>query len=838
MNHLIYPLDQQKTINRFLTTGTYCQPQEFKKAVLKGNINEWLKYGFSIHENPCRGEFLEKRRALTPEYIDISQYKLHDTITVFDQERTLQVYYPFGNAGLDFSEFYFNPTYLRSYSYCCLFSDTQSIEDFLLETCGGVTLWLNDVLITDFIPFTRNMVKQQKVTLPLKQGFNKLVICLDDLAERDTDYYFHLIYLGDEKIRMCIPVPAEIEADKIYQIEHMMDDISFEKEVFISEPVELQIHNPFHEPLQMTAFYKPVADKMTDAGSLIEKRTYELTNDKTEVRLFEADDVKSGFYYFQIEVLYEGIAVGRRIGTQVFHHKLLEAKTYGIKERKQEALAYLRDVEVENVYKAAAMLHLDGNARAANQILLEELKGIELRKDCSDFHLVIVIQIYIRFSGLLWDETKRRIEEVLLNFRYWFDEPGNDVMWFFSENHALLFHICQYAAGRLFPDQIFTNSGLTGTQLVAKAEILLDKWFAGFLGEYITEWNSNAYIPVDVLGLCSLYNLTEAGNQWKEAARKALDHIFYDMALLEHKGTVMTTFGRSYEKELKGNYTAGTTSLLYIAYNKGCLNRAALAYTSFALGEYEPPAEYRQFMELPEGEAIIYKKTQGYEGYVNLYMYKDSTVQLSTALDFYPFTPGYQEHIMQATINPTAQVFVNHPGEVQPYGNGRPNFFAGNGSRPRGAQYRDLGILQYKIPQEHPVSYTHAYIPLSEFKGYIGDDHVVTVEQEDGYIGVITLNGLHMQQEGPCKYREFISPGRENVWLIKMGRKDVYGSLQAFYQKIKKIQMIKQEDREVWNIVGTEYGDVVLAEEGLLIGGKKAADYPYTYQGVMEKTCS
>jgi len=64
VNHLIYPLDQQKTINRFLTTGTYCQPQEFKKAVLKGNINEWLKYGFSIHENPCRGEFIEKRQLL------------------------------------------------------------------------------------------------------------------------------------------------------------------------------------------------------------------------------------------------------------------------------------------------------------------------------------------------------------------------------------------------------------------------------------------------------------------------------------------------------------------------------------------------------------------------------------------------------------------------------------------------------------------------------------------------------------------------------------------------------------------------------------------------------
>ena len=51
---------------------------------------------------------------------------------------------------------------------------------------------------------------------------------------------------------------------------------------------------------------------------------------------------------------------------------------------------------------------------------------------------------------------------MILNFRYWIDEPGNDVMWFFSENHALLFHICQYYAGTLYPNEVFTCSGRTG----------------------------------------------------------------------------------------------------------------------------------------------------------------------------------------------------------------------------------------------------------------------------------------------------------------------------------------------------------------------------------------
>ena len=72
------------------------------------------------------------------------------------------------------------------------------------------------------------------------------------------------------------------------------------------------------------------------------------------------------------------------------------------------------------------------------------------------------------------------------------------------------------------------KSFLTGTLRLEeeRAEELLEEWFGTFFGEYITEWNSNAYIPVDVLGLCGLHNLAEKGNRWHQASEKALDVIF------------------------------------------------------------------------------------------------------------------------------------------------------------------------------------------------------------------------------------------------------------------------------------------------------------------------
>ena len=53
MNYLEYPLFAEGYINRFLITGVYTKRQQFEKAVLQGRVNEWLKKGFAIHENPC-----------------------------------------------------------------------------------------------------------------------------------------------------------------------------------------------------------------------------------------------------------------------------------------------------------------------------------------------------------------------------------------------------------------------------------------------------------------------------------------------------------------------------------------------------------------------------------------------------------------------------------------------------------------------------------------------------------------------------------------------------------------------------------------------------------------
>jgi hypothetical protein len=105
---------------------------------------------------------------------------------------------------------------------------------------------------------------------------------------------------------------------------------------------------------------------------------------------------------------------------------------------------------------------------------------------------------------------------------------GDDVMWFWSENHVLCFHTAQLVAGRLFPDATFPNSGKTGRQHAAQAAARLDRWFASILEHGLCEWNSAAYYPIDLLGLLTLHDMAP---EFRDRAAAVMDRIFVMAAL-------------------------------------------------------------------------------------------------------------------------------------------------------------------------------------------------------------------------------------------------------------------------------------------------------------------
>ena len=80
------------------------------------------------------------------------------------------------------------------------------------------------------------------------------------------------------------------------------------------------------------------------------------------------------------------------------------------------------------------------------------LPAIEDCHDCADFILVPLLWARRVYGEAIAGDLRQRIDAAILNYRYWMDEPGNDVQWYFSENHALLFHTAAYLAGDLLPE--------------------------------------------------------------------------------------------------------------------------------------------------------------------------------------------------------------------------------------------------------------------------------------------------------------------------------------------------------------------------------------------------
>lgn len=832
MNRLIYPLYRGKTINRWLLASIYEKKMRFEPMTMSGDINLWLKEGFSIHENPCRKEFVQARRQAMPEFPGLASAEPGEALTAAEGSKKWGVYFPFDNANVELSAFWFVPTYLKAYAYTNVTSSAAHPADFELRTCGGAAVRINGKLVVDFTPYTRNIEQRIRFQAELGEGINELEVCFDDLAERDTQYYFRLDYIGSGKVEIAVPV-GERNAEKVQAVEQMLYNSRFAKDTVLEGNVELTIHNPFTQEIEchISSCYE---ENLAEGG--LRSLTVKLAPGSLKTDLGPVENFAMGFNHFELSIEVEGIKLHRILPLQVYPVSLLPvAVSPYLEERKKAALQFLAVHGEENINKAMAILYAGGDYGEAKEIILRQLAGINDRYDCSDFHLVHLYRLWrdFRNKDLFDEEFWSRIKSCILNFRYWMDEPGDDVMWFFSENHALLFHACQLLAGQIFPDETFPNSGLKGSALVVKAEGLLTGWFERFMDEGLTEWNCSAYIPIDVLGLANLYDMA-ASPAIKESARLALDSVFYYTAVNGFHGILASTFGRSYEKELKGNYINGTSSMCWIGWGIGYLNQSGKASVSFCLSDYTPPAEYAAYMSVPENQSMVFRNTQGYMGHADLYTYKTNRGILATACKFKPGHKGYQEHIVQAAFDPEAQIWINHPGELHAHGSGRPNFWAGNGYLPKAAQYRGLSLVIYKINPEHTVDYTHAYFPVESFDHYVQFGNWCFARKGSGYAAIYADNGIALQAGGLNKDRELVSQGYDNVWIMRISDHNEFAGFDAFVEGMLLSGLTVGPDQRV-QLKDPVYGWVEMAWEApLQVNGTPVQYKGFSTNGLIE----
>ncbi len=209
--------------------------------------------------------------------------------------------------------------------------------------------------------------------------------------------------------------------------------------------------------------------------------------------------------------------------------------------------AVLKEMMHGKNFNSSKVLHALENGKPYDSSIFNGVYNfVSNRWDTSDFRLQSLARILYEHHDAITDSEYTLVKKSFLEFKYWMDQPGADSMCYWSENHQLLFSTSEYLAGQYWPDEVFSNSGLTGRDhmTIARSRILTwleQRWLYGF-----TEWYSNTYYVEDLAPLANLIDFAKD----EEIAIKAkiiLDLLLYDVASQSYKGTFIATSGRMYE---------------------------------------------------------------------------------------------------------------------------------------------------------------------------------------------------------------------------------------------------------------------------------------------------
>jgi hypothetical protein len=187
------------------------------------------------------------------------------------------------------------------------------------------------------------------------------------------------------------------------------------------------------------------------------------------------------------------------------------------------------------------------------------------RPDCADFRMICLLKGLLAYKDLISEETKAVMKRSILAFKYAMSEPGIDSMCYWSENHQVLVGACEYLAGMIYPEELFSNNGMTGKWHREHGEEVLLSWMEKRFRFGFAEWHSNTYYEEDAAPLAVLVD--HAGNP--EIAEKAaiiLDLLFLDMAQHRFEGRFVAASGRCYEKQKKDSSLADVNDLLRWAF--------------------------------------------------------------------------------------------------------------------------------------------------------------------------------------------------------------------------------------------------------------------------------
>jgi hypothetical protein len=253
------------------------------------------------------------------------------------------------------------------------------------------------------------------------------------------------------------------------------------------------------------------------------------------------------------------------------------------------------EAESQNAY--SEVMRIERGIQPDESKIAYDLGRMQDRLDTSDFKLPAILWMLYKHadSELLSAAILSNAKDTLLAHKFWPDEllteadpVDTDDMVYWTENHFILYSTGAYLAGQLYPDEVFTASGETGTEKMATFRPRIMRWLELRYRSGFSEWLSNVYYDEDIPGLLALMEFAE-DEELRQLSAMVLDLIFADMALNQYHGNFGSTHGRTYEQKMGGSRDS-TRSAFNLLFGLNESSPGNMSASSLALSErYQLP---------------------------------------------------------------------------------------------------------------------------------------------------------------------------------------------------------------------------------------------------------
>ncbi|MBB3114449.1 hypothetical protein FHS18_006570 [Paenibacillus phyllosphaerae] len=703
-----------------------------------------------------------------------------------------EYYYP-SSGFVNVSQFSYTPQKVELLAATCLVAQEDIEVQAIVWTYTALDVWLDGEKICSVHEPVYKPIKKQPITLNLTKGQNTLLIRMQNLAVRDTRNIFGIQLLEHlEKIESAHPDAGN--AQPFLDLENWLAGIELKGN---------KLYLPQHAPCRVYLSYDD--DTAGSAGIEISSENIVDINERATLAVIHGE-IQHRTMSRKIELL--------------AHKKPTYRKLPSLEATQRDMFDELAELGTDSPFRPLrfGLFYVLARWNSGNRSehdeahIIRAIEQIERREDCSDFHLAGLLRL-MRFHSLP-EDISARARQAILNYRYWMTEKGSDGMCFWSENHALMFYICAYMAGEMYPEKHFPRSDRTGLEVNRVARHRIRQWLAD-----VEEYGFEEFLSADYMcvTLGALLNVVDFAEEESSRASGLIDLMLKSFACHAFRGSIVAPQARIYRSVILP-FTQSAQALIHLLNNDTPVGNSE--WIVFLMkSRYQLPYHYASLMEepmkmeYPTGNAYV--KLTKHRHYMltsvqspryderpsfwennsfvesvdiesNDYI-KSFNERFHGTSRFEPGVYGYQQHMWYAALDNDTVVFTNHPGEMSDDGGMRPGYWYGNGVMPAIKQQDNrLGVI-YEIGEEHPIAFTHLFFPSAKFHAVAHVGNWLFGQKDGGYVAIWCSDALlpHHDRLIDCEYRAY---GRRMAYLCECASREEFATLDPFIAYCQQLQ--------------------------------------------------